>query len=189
MNSILCRYYPLLIFRLYHYSLISSRPSDCNIATQYSCHKTVFSELALALVIGLHTNNLATEKGSANKLLYKPKYGVSDGYGWINSILIIFVLAPFFSISIFGTREWSSISPFSTRMRNHELHQPRQTFAQPIPKGRPSPSRFGVGATLWHLSCASCTDVPWESPRNTGGEGYQTFPFQNDVALSPSAMG
>ena len=104
MNSIFYRYPPLLICLLCYYSLLSSHPSDCNIPTQYSHHKTVSSEHALALVIGLNTNNLATEKGSARKNLYKPKYGVSDGYAWIGSILIIFVLSPFFSISIIGAR-------------------------------------------------------------------------------------
>ena len=188
MNSIFRRYYPLLICRLCYYSLLSSHPSDCNIATQYSHHKTVSSELALALVIALNTNNSSTEKGSARKILYKPKYSVSDGYAWIGSILIIFVLPPFLSIAIFGARERSSISTFATWMRNHELHQPRPTFVQHIPEGRPSPSRCRVGATLWLLPCTSCTNVPWECPRNNEGEGYQTFIFQNAVALSPNAV-
>ena len=44
INSIFCRYYPLRIFRLCYYYLLSSHPSDCNITTQYSHHKTVYSE-------------------------------------------------------------------------------------------------------------------------------------------------
>ena len=161
MNITFQRYSPLLICCLFYHSFLSYHPSDCNIATQYSHHKTVSSELALALVIGLNTNNLTTEKGSAIKLLLKPKSGVSYGYAWIVSIIIILVLAPFFSIAIFGAQERSSISPFATRMQNNELHQPRPTLAQPISKGRPSPLICGVVATLLRLPCASCRYVPW----------------------------
>ena len=156
----ICRIcYPLLICLIWYYSLLSSHPSDFNIPTQYSHHKTVSSEHALALVIGLNTNNLATEKGSASKTIYKPKSGVSDGYAWIGSILIIFVLSPFFSVAIICALECLSISPLSIWMRNHELHQPRPNFAHPIPQVQPSPLRCGVVATLWYLSWASCTNV------------------------------
>ena len=90
MNSIFCRYSPFPICRLYCHSLLSSHPSDCNIATQYSHHKKISSGLALALAIGLNNYNSATEKESTSKLLYKSKSGVSDGYAWIGSILIIY---------------------------------------------------------------------------------------------------
>ena len=62
---------------------------------------SILIKLALALVIGLNTNNLATEKGSSRKLLYKSKSDVANGYECIGIIISILVLAPFFSISIF----------------------------------------------------------------------------------------
>ena len=61
----------------------------------------ILIKLALALVIGLNTNNPATEKVSAIKLLYKPKPDAADGYVCIGSIIIISILAPFLSIAIF----------------------------------------------------------------------------------------
>ena len=61
----------------------------------------ILIKLAIALVIGLNTNNLATEKLSSRKILYKAKSDVTNGYACIVRILIIFVLAPFFSIAIF----------------------------------------------------------------------------------------
>ena len=62
---------------------------------------SILIKLALALVVGLNTNNSATEKGSSRKILYKPISNVADGYAFIDGILIIFVLAPLFSIDIF----------------------------------------------------------------------------------------
>ena len=62
---------------------------------------SILIKLALLLVIGLNTNNSVTEKGSARKLLYKYKPNVTNGYACIGIILIILVLAPFFSITIF----------------------------------------------------------------------------------------
>ena len=44
MNSILRIYFPLLIFRICWFSLIFSHPSDCNIVTRCSHHKTVSFE-------------------------------------------------------------------------------------------------------------------------------------------------
>ena len=168
MNIMFRRYSPLLIFWLWYYSLLSSHPIDCNILTQYSHHKTFSSELALALVIGLNTKNSATDKGSARKILYQNKSVVSDGYTRIVTAFLSYSSwAPLLSIAIFGGRERSSISPFAIWMRNNELHQHRPTCDQPIAKVWPSPSRCGADATLWRLPCASCTDVPWECPRNT----------------------
>ena len=62
---------------------------------------SILIKIALALVIGLYTNNSATEKAFSRKLLYKPKSDVADGYARIGRIIIIFVLEIFFSISIF----------------------------------------------------------------------------------------
>ena len=123
MNDTFTIYSPLLICRLCYHSLLSFHPSDCNIATQNSDHKKVSSELVLALVIGFNKNNSTTKKGSAIKLLYKSKSGVSDGHAWIGIILNIFVLAEFFSIDIFGVQERSSISPF--------LHTDEKSRASP----------------------------------------------------------
>ena len=56
----------------------------------------ILVKLVFALGIGLITNNLATEKGSSKKLLYKPKCNIANGYAFIGSIFITFCFGAIF---------------------------------------------------------------------------------------------
>ena len=85
MKSIFRGYSPLLICGLCYYYLLSSHPIDFSIPTQYIHHKTVSSELALALSIVLNTNNLATEKVSSGKPFYNLKSGKWVSMNWQHS--------------------------------------------------------------------------------------------------------